>query len=1032
MKNWARPWKIFLCTVVCATGLGAHCGAQGVGQAEGLAAQALELLNAGKLDDAANLYSQIISTYPNSDVTPEAYFRLGYIEYLQGNYDQAVDTLKRIENSGATPGVRVAGESLIPQVLEEKAAKMAADDPQRDATLQDVVHQYTTIIRAYPNTAEVESAKYGRARALLELGQDSAAEQNLRENLAQFASSDTILDSQDLLAVVLTTEASKSLREHENERAAMDKYKEALGYLADIIERGTDASLANDAQFQIGEVLFNRGNTEQGEAREKDLENAIIAYRAVQPRDAMVRAQQTRVAEIEQRRNQAAAQGELDEVQNLQRLEDSVNAKLGALKVSPDQTINADLRIAACYYLLGRYDEARVLLQYLTPFAETDDQKKQISYYTILTYAAQGVTDKATAAFDDFQSKYSGDPLGESLPLAMGAAFLNPKVDQPQKAIAFFGEELSLYPKSPLVNQALSQQAAALISLKEYDQALDTYKQFLQSNPSPSQAAAAREGIATIYRETGKLADAIKQYQSVAETYAGTPEADESAFYAAGLETSVDPKAALSMLQAYLQKYPDGKFAPQATMLTGEMDAALGDPSAALAAYKSAAEKYPDSDIASQAYFQQAALLGTEQKMDEMIAVLRQFIAAYPNDKDIFYAYDTIGQTQAGKGQVADAIATYSEMVEKHSDNPMAASAQYRVAELSEKEAEGMGQYTGLKPAQRKHWSAEIGVSVAAIEKMLDQFPNSDQLGLALETLLADQQMLLDAKLKTPREIDNYLRGLAGKYNSDASARSRILFALATFTYQKDPAKAIADMTAAYDPSLVYAPDDLDLYGSALIDQGKPDQAYAVYSKIAKDFPTPPGVQPTLAQPAIQEAQATALFGMARALEKEGNIAQAGKLYGQLKTLYPWSPKVVEANYGIAKSLVDGGKFDDALKLLIAIVANRNASAQLRARAFLLIGDAQQDKGNLPAAIDSYLKTAVYYAGVPDVAAQGLWKGAQLLEKQAATLSDQTTPKKSEQINKAVLAYNSIVTKYPNSQFVGPAQARLSALPQAQ
>ena len=65
------------------------------------------------------------------------------------------------------------------------------------------------------------------------------------------------------------------------------------------------------------------------------------------------------------------ATGELDEVQNLQRLEDSVNAKLGALKVSPDQTINADLRIAACYYLLGRYDEARVLLPADVPAGTT-------------------------------------------------------------------------------------------------------------------------------------------------------------------------------------------------------------------------------------------------------------------------------------------------------------------------------------------------------------------------------------------------------------------------------------------------------------------------------------------------------------------------------------------------------------------------------------------------------------------------------------------------------------------------------------
>ena len=76
----------------------------------------------------------------------------------------------------------------------------------------------------------------------------------------------------------------------------------------------------------------------------------------------------------------------------------------------------------------------------------------------------------------------------------------------------------------------------------------------------------------------------------------------------------------------------------------------------------------------------------------------------------------------------------------------------------------------------------------------------------------------------------------------------------------------------------------------------------------------PAGTQPTQAAPAIQEAQALALFGMGSALAKEGQTADAGKLFTELKTTYPWSPKVVEANFGIAKSLFQQNKFDDALE----------------------------------------------------------------------------------------------------------------------
>jgi outer membrane protein assembly factor BamD (BamD/ComL family) len=51
-----------------------------------------------------------------------------------------------------------------------------------------------------------------------------------------------------------------------------------------------------------------------------------------------------------------------------------------------------------------------------------------------------------------------------------------------------------------------------------------------------------------------------------------------------------------------------------------------------------------------------------------------------------------------------------------------------------------------------------------------------------------------------------------------------------------------------------------------------------------------------------------------------------------------------------------------------------------------------------------------------------------MLERQAATLTEQSTPKKSEQMAKAVTAYKNIVAKYPDSTQVPQAQERLRAL----
>jgi len=1042
MMNRVKTWKSFVCVAVCAIGLNYAAPAQNpaaapapaagnIGAAsDELAAQALDLFNNGKLTEAAAAYSSLLAKYPNSGDMPEALFRLGYIQYVQGAYAQAVATLNRITSPPATPDIKAAGDALIPQVLAAQAAKMLPGDPKRKAAFEDAIKHFDAFIQKYPANPQVESANYGRAVAAFQDQDYDEAAKSLEDNLKRFAESESILDSEDLLAVVLTAQATDLLRGHGDQQVAFGKFGEALRYLAGIIGSHKDVALANDAQFQAGEVLYSRGNAEEKEQRTKDLNSAISVYREVQPKEMMLKAQQARVDDVLARLRQAVLARNQGEVQVLQQLQDRENAKLQALKDAPDQSMNAQLRIAASYFLLEKYDETRVLVRYLEGFADDEALKKQIQYYVALTYIRQGLLDKAVEAYNDFQAKYKGDPLGENLPLSMGGAYLSATPSQPEKAIPYFDDEIKLYPKSPLVNEALGQEANALIGLQRYPEALAKYQKFLQTNPPADQAAQAEQGIGLVYQQTGKLPEAIKQYRKVADTYPQSAVAEQCAFYAAGLEISINGamKQALDDLQAFVKKYPDGQFTAQAMMMIGQVQSAMGD-TAAMQTFKDIVTKFPKTEFAPQALFQQAGILGKAGKTAEMVKLLQDFIQSYPDNKDIFYAYDTIGQAQITKGDVPAAIATYTEMADKHGDNPSAAAALYRTVELWRKQADSQGRYLALNEAQRKEWSKDLEASIGAAEKLIAQFPGSEQLGLALKALLADQRMLLTAKEKTPEEVDKYFHDLADKFGKDASVKSRILFTLATFTYEKDPEKGLAQMAEAYNPALVYAPADLDLYGVALLDHGKAEQAYQIYEKIGKDYPTPSGIQPAQAQPTVQEAQAISLFGMANALDKEGKSDEAGKLYNQLKATYPWSPKVVEANFGIAKLMLQQNKPDDALKLLVGVVGNRNASTSVRAHSMLLIGDIYEAKGSVQEAIDAYLKTAAYYGGVPDAAAEGLWKGGQMLEKQADMLNEQSTPKKSEQLQKAINAYKEIVGKYPNSKFLKQAQDRLNALP---
>jgi TolA-binding protein len=1001
-------------------------------QAQGAAAaqQALELLNQGKLPEAEDAYNSLISQFPTAGIVPEALFRLGYVQYLGAEYPQSIASLQRITSPPAAPEVKAAADALIPQVYAAQAGAMAPGDPGRKEAFQDAIKRFDDFIQKYPQSPQVESAIYGRATASFQTQDYDGAAKDLESILQRYANSDTTADTEDLLALVLTAQASDILRSKGDANIAAQKYNKALSYLADIIQRNSDVSLSNSAQLQIGEVLFNRGSSEKDPARKADLTHALEAYRAVQPPAALVPAQEQRVATVLQRVRQASASNDASQLERVQRVQDRENAKLQALKKAPDQTLNADLRIASIYFMLQKYDEARVMLHYLQPFATDPDQKKQIQYYLTLTYASQGILDKAEQAYNDFFSAYRSDPMGENLPLVMGSAFLSGSNPQPAKAADYLAQERQYYPGSPLVNDALNEQAAALSGQHRYDEAIATYNQFLAQNPPRDQAADASRGIAMIYQQTGKMDDAVKQYQATADKYPGTPAAEQCAFYAAGLETTVDPGKALPMLQAFVAKYPSGQYTGQATMMIGQVQNSLGNTDAAIATFRGVVAKFPKTDFAPQAYFQWAGILARQDKTDEMASVLQEFLKAYPDNKDIFYAYDTIGQTQAGKGKIADAIATYTDMAENHPDHPMAPFALYRETELWHRSAESMGRYQALKPDAQAAWEKAVRSSIAAGEDLVRKYPASPQVGVALKMIRNDHELLLAAGKESADDIEAYFHGLAQKFGDNESAKDRIIFTLATFTYKKDQVMGLAQMGVAYNPAYVYAPEDLDVYGAALLAQGKAEESYKVYEKIGRDYPVPPNLQPTQAPPAIQEAQATSLFGMGTALDKEGKSADAGRMFAQLKAVYPWSPKLLEATFGIARSQMQQGKLDDALKLLVPIVSSRSAPTSLRATSFLLIGQIQEAKGNIDAAIDSYLKTAAYYSSVADAAAEGLWRGGQMLEKQAAGLTEQSAPKKSDQMAKAVNAYKEIGEKYPDSPFFQKSIDRLKALGQ--
>lgn len=442
------------------------------------------------------------------------------------------------------------------------------------------------------------------------------------------------------------------------------------------------------------------------------------------------------------------------------------------------------------------------------------------------------------------------------------------------------------------------------------------------------------------------------------------------------------------------------------------------------------ASRFPQSAEAAGAYFEQANIFLAGKKYDDLTRVLTAFTDKYPESDQAFAATEQIAAVQAQTGQIEPAVAAYEKFLTRRPDSPHAPDALAREAALWLRAARGLGTYIVLGAAERETWLRDVRNAIAAGERAVARYPDAPGTALALQSLSEGERMLVESRQQTSAQLADYFQALAARNADKPAARSRILFRLASLTAEKDPARALSDMQAAYDPAVVYSPADLDAYGTALLATHSKEAA-AIFEKAAKDYPLPSGVAPAQAPADVQEAQALALFGRGTLAAAAGKGDVAARAFTDLKRDYPRSSKIPEANLGLAQDLISKGRADDAMALLAEVARSSTSPVEARARALFLNGEVQAARGD-DGAIDAYLKVAAFYPNSSD-APEGLWKGAQMLEKQAAKLSDTPAkpggPTKATQLARARKAYEDLTARYGDSKWSGPAKARLAALP---
>ncbi len=1001
---------------------------------------ATQLFESGDYAGAAAALRQFLADYPTNILVSDAQYRLAYSLFLARDFDGATEALKTLSDPPTPPPLIEAAAALRPQITNALATTKPPGSPEQRKIFEQAVAEFGVFIEKFPQSAELERVRHGRALAFLQIERPKDAITDLRANVAAFPNSPTILDSRFLLGVALLNNATReAFKPDADLRGAVAELEEAASILQGVVDSKDDLAVANSARFQLGEVFIARSaiaGVEDSESQNRFLDEARDAFRAVQRQAPLIEAQEERIRLLQSQIMEARRAVNRAEVTRLGRLLEREAQKLEVLKASPDQRLAALLKLGDVLFRRNDWNALRVLVSYLADFARAPDEEKMVLFYKASSYAAQGLQQQAEAFYEEFSNKFRKDPVAVNLPLLMSTMYLQAVPPNPERAIYFLQQAQELYPDSPFRATAALQEAQALLALGRIEEARTRFTALLETKPNADLAAQAAFGVAVCEEQSNKLDEAIAGFRAVRETYPTFPVAEIAHLQVANLSfRKGDLATALEEFNNYIEAYPESPNMPTALFTKAQVLEGLRQREEAIAVHADIAERFRDNLIAPYTYFQRASLFQSLEKLGEMQAVLEDFIATYPDFVDqpnatlFFNAHDIIGDTLARAGKPVEALEVYERYVEKRPTDGGTGVALLKIYGLARQQAESLGRFLALTAEEQETWKKWTARAQQAAERILATLPEDPALPGALQSLLSLHQLYAQAGIIKEEEIATYFRGLAEKHDEEPSVKSKILFTLASHLEKSDPAEALTIMREAFNEELLYAPQDLETFGLALLEAGDVELAGSIFEKLARDFPLPPGMETTSAPPDVYRAQAGALFGRAMILRRQDNEPDAAIILAQLKREYPGSDKVMEADLAIAQAEAAEGKYEEAIRLLSPIIAQSLAPSEIRSRALLIGGKIHAENNELAAAIEWVGKSAAFFPEQREQAAEALFLNGQYEENAAAAAVE--PGQKTSHLSNARRAYNQLIQEYTESPFVEQAKQRLEALPAA-
>lgn len=495
----------------------------------------------GRTYDAINSFNKITNSGGNNALQQNAWYHLGDLYLKQGEKQQAMTAFKAASEIDASPTVREDAYFNYAKLSYE------ISNPFEDAitTLNDFLDEFPDSphkkeVNRYLANLYVTTKDYERAMEAIErTGMQSPAMKEAYQKVAFYRAS----------------ELFNSLKY----QAAIDKYKESLQY--DI-----NTTIAALSHYWIGEAEYRLGNYNAALEQFDEFRKSPGAFAMDEYQHSLYSSAYAYYKKFDF--EQAAKL-----FRNYTRDADRKDPRIS----------DAYLRLADSYLITGGYIPAADF--YKSSIVTGTKEADYALYQRAIALGLDGKIPQKLDELNNLLEKYPKSVYAEDAQFELAATYL--KQEKYNRAIAEFQEYINKYPSSSSVPRAQLQMGLAYANQDENDQALKTYKGIVAEYPG-SEASLEAVGLARlVYARQNRISDYLDWVETIEFVNFDKATLDSTAFSTAFDQYSAgNCQSAITALQDYLKRFPQGLFQLKANYYLAECAEKLNREELATSSYK--------------------------------------------------------------------------------------------------------------------------------------------------------------------------------------------------------------------------------------------------------------------------------------------------------------------------------------------------------------------------------------------------------------------------------------------------------------